>query len=102
MSLRPRLPLAHSSSMCSGARKSPGLGVGGWEIMVRRVAFVEPILRARHCAECFIFKKDPGVGTVIVSISQMRKPRLAGAAPLAKGSFCNILEGTLEMRDAWS
>lgn len=51
---------------------------------------MERELCARHCAEGLIFKKDPGVGTV-VSISRMRKLSCTEAASLAEGSFCNEL-----------
>lgn len=53
-----------------------GSGVRGREILIRRVDFVEAILCARRCAECFIFIKDLDMGTVIVCISQRRKPHL--------------------------
>lgn len=50
---------------------------------------MERELRARLCAEGLIFKKDPGAGTAVVSISRMRKLSCTEAASLAEGSFCN-------------
>lgn len=53
---------------------------------------MERELCARHCAKGLIFKrKDPGVGTVIISISRMRKLSCTEAASLAEGSSCNEL-----------
>lgn len=53
--------------------------------MTRRAGFVEHLLCAWCSAECLLFTHDPGVDTVIISISQMRKPQLTEAVSLAKG-----------------
>lgn len=59
-----------------------------------------------HSTECLLFTNDPGVDTVIVSISRMRKPQLTEAVSLAKGWFCNELGysgrgGSQELTSKW-
>lgn len=53
--------------------------------MIRRAGFVEHLLCAWCSTECLLFTHDPGVDTVIISISRMRKPQLTEAVSLAKG-----------------
>lgn len=48
---------------------------------------MEHLLYAWCSTECLLFTHDPGVDTVIISISRMRKPQLTEAVSLAKGSF---------------
>lgn len=55
-------------------------------------------LCARHRAEGSVFEKDPGVGTVIISISRVRKPSGTEAVSLAEGPFCNELAACMESR----
>lgn len=50
---------------------------------------MEHELHARLRAEGFIFKKEPGVGTAVVSISRRRKLSCTEAVSLAQGPFCN-------------
>ena len=59
--------------------------VRGQEVMIRRAGFVEHLLCAWCSTECLLFTHDPGVDTVIISISRMRKPQLTEAVSLAKG-----------------